>query len=253
MTVFLCGPEPDDIYCAVYDAWMSRLGHKNVCIEEKGEDLRLFCEYREVHTETWKAERMVSSIRTKLSEAVYEVTYKAALCNDRERADKIYRFLIAAFACGPRILDQISQPAVYNVFVLTRSIAREANRYLQFTRFSQMKDGILLGKIKPEHDVLTMIAPHFADRMPSEHWILYDCARRKAIVHQAGCGWVIVRMDSDQWQHRLQEETDEETFESLWRTFHKSIAIEARANLRCQQGMLPLKFRPYMTEFQQNT
>lgn len=249
MTVFVCGTEPDDIYCAIYDAWMSRLGHDNVCIEEAGEDSRLFCEYREVKTELWKTEKVVSSIRTKLSEAVYEVTYKAALCADRRRGDKIYRFLIAAFAYGTRILDQISHPAVYEVFCLTRSISREVSRYFQFARFSRMRDGILIGKIEPEHDVLALVAPHFADRMPSEHWILYDCARRKAAVHQADRGWVMVRMDSAWWQHRLREDTDEEMFENLWKTFYKSIAIEARTNLKCQQNMLPLRFRPHMTEF----
>lgn len=249
MTVFVCGTEPDDIYCAVYDAWMSRLGHAHVCIEEAGADPQLFCEYRQVKTELWKTEKVVSAIRGKLSEAVYEATYKAALCEDRGRADKIYRFLIAAFAYGPRILNQISHPAVYELFVLTRAISREVNRYLEFTRFSQMREGILLGKIEPKQDVLVLVAPHFADRMPSENWILYDCARKKAAVHRAGRGWQLVRVDSDQWQQRLRRETDEAAYEELWRVFHQSIAIEARINPKCQQNMLPLRFRPHMTEF----
>lgn len=249
MTVFLCGTEPDDIYCAVYDAWMSRLGHDHVCIEETGTDRRLFCEYREVETELWKTGKVVNSIRTKLSESVYEATYKAALSSDPGRADKIYRFLIAAFAYGPRILDQINHPAVYAVFTLTRSIEREANRYFQFARFAQMQNGILLGTIEPEHDVLALVAPHFADRMPSENWILYDCGRKKAAVHQADQGYQMVQMDSAQWQQQLRTETDEEVFENLWKIFHKSIAIEARTNLKCQQNMLPLRFRPHMTEF----
>lgn len=249
MTVFLCGSEPDDIYCAVYDAWMSRLGHGNVCIEEAGGDLRLFCEYREVKTEAWKTGKVVNAIRARLSEQVYEATYKAALCMDKGRADKIYRFLIAAFACGPRILDQVSRPEVYEIFCMNRSVSREANRYIQFTRFSRMRDGILLGTIEPKQDILVLAAWHFADRMPSESWILYDCGRKKAAVHRADRGTCMVRVDDAGWQKRLQEETDEKLFENLWKTFHQSVAIEARTNLACQQSMLPLRFRPHMTEF----
>ncbi len=249
MTVFLCGTEPDDIYCAVYDAWMSRLGHANVCIEQKGADPRLFCEYREVVSEAWKADKVVSAVRTKLSEEAYELTYKAALSPDEGRADKIYRFLIEAFACGPGLLKHLGRPSVHAVYSLARYTAREAHHYIEFVRFSQMQGNILFGKIDPKSDVLPLAAPHFADRMPSEHWILYDCTRKKAIVHQADQGWLIVRADSGLWQQRLQEVTDEAVYEDLWKTFHRSIAIEARANRVCQRNMLPLRFRPYMTEF----
>lgn len=249
MVVFQCGSEPDDIYCAVYDAWMSRLGHANVCIEEAGADPRLFCEYRTVVSEVWKTEKVVTAIRRKLSEDVYELTYRAALSNDAGRADKIYRFLIAAFAYGAGILNHLGYPPVHAVFSLSRYMAREAHHYIEFVRFSQMKGGILLGKIEPKCNVLPVIAPHFCDRLPSENWILYDCRRKRAAVHRADGEWLILQADSEEWQHRLQEETDESVFENLWRTFHSSIAIEARANYQCQRNMLPLRFRPHMLEF----
>lgn len=249
MVVFQCGQEPEDIYCAVYDAWMSRLGHANVCIEETGADPRLFCEYRTVVCETWKVDKVVTAIRKKLSEDVYELTYKAALSDDKERADKIYRFLIAAFAYGPGILDHLGFPPVHAVFSMARYMSREVHHYIEFVRFSQMQGGILLGKIEPRCDVLPLVAPHFADRLPSEHWILYDCTRKKAAVHRADGGWLILQADSEEWQQRLQEVTDEKVFENLWRTFHRSVAIEARTNYRCQRNMLPLRFRPHMLEF----
>ena len=111
-----------------------------------------------------------------------------------------------------------------------------------------MKEGILLSRIGPKNDLTVLLAAHFADRMPQENWILYDCNRKKAAVHQAGGGWVMVKTDSAVWQERLEQETDEAVFEELWKTFHRTIAIKERENPRCQRNMLPLRFRKYMTE-----
>ena len=253
MTVFICKEEPEDIWCAVYDAWMSRLGHKNVRIEPEGENRELFCEYRNVQTDAEKAAKVVNSIRSKLSETVFEIVYKAALSQDRYRADKIYRFLIYAFAIGPKAVDMLQISEIHEIFQMNRHLEREYQHMLGFTRFSQMQEGILLAKIGPKNDLLTMLAEHFADRMSTEHWIIYDVNRKKAAVFLAGTGWVIVRADSAEWQDRMSRHTDETSFESLWRTFCQSIAIEARYNPRCQMNLLPLCFRPYMTEFQKSS
>lgn len=249
MTVFLCGETVDDIFCGIYDAWMSRLGHEHVRLELPGGDRELFSRYRQVDLDAGKAGKVADSIRQKLGETVYETVYQALLSWEPGRADGAYRFLVHAFAVGPRILDMLQIPAVYEIFRLTRNVSRERHQYVEFTHFAQMEGGILIGKIRPKNDVVTLVAPHFADRMPEENWILYDCGRKKAVVCQAGRGWVVVSADSRQWQHRLEQATDEAAFAGLWKTFHNAIAIEARANYLCQRNMLPLRFRPLMVEF----
>ena len=225
MTIFLCGEEVEDIWCGIYDAWMSRLGHEQVRLEPAGCNLDLFCEYRQVITTPEKAAKVTNSIRTRFSESCYEQVYKAALSQDAFRCDKIYRFLILAFAIGHDVQNRLQIPAVYEVFQMNRNLRREYDHMLGFTRFSQMQEGILLGKIGPKNDIITLLAVHFADRMPQENWILYDCSRKKAVVHPAGGGWVLVRADSALWEERVSRETDEAVFETLWRTFHSSIFI----------------------------
>lgn len=249
MTVFVCGQEAEDIWCGIYDAWMSRLGHKNVRLEPEGRDRELFCEYRQVETDMDKATKVIDSIRQKLSEELYEIVYRAALSEDPDRADKIYRFLIYAFAIGTKVVDCLQIPEVFEVFRMVRFLGREYTHIIEFTRFSQMEEGILFGRIAPKNDLVVLVSLHFADRLPGENWILYDCNRKKASVHQADKGWAVVKADSVWWQERLNKKTDEEIYENLWKTFHKTIAITQRTNLKCQQNMLPLRFRPYMTEF----
>lgn len=250
MTVFICGEEVDDIWCGVYDAWMSRLGHQNVRLEPIGCNRELFCEYREVKREEWKAVKVTESIRNKLSEELYEMVYKAALSQETMRADRVYRFLIYAFHFGTKVVDMLQAPAVFNLYDMYRNVGMELQHMLGFTRFSQMQEGILLGKIGPKNDLTVLLAAHFADRLSGENWILYDCNRKKAAVHQAERGWVMVDAGSEEWQAKLTAGTDEEEYEALWKTFHATIAIRERINLRCQMNMLPLRFRPYMVEFQ---
>lgn len=252
MTVFICGEEPEDIWCAIYDAWTSRLGHKHVRIEPEGENQELFCEYKRVLTDDEKASKVVMSIRRKLSDKIFEFVYKAALSQERFRADKIYRFLIYAFAVGPKVVTMLQIPEIHAVFQMNRHLEREYQHMLGFTRFSQMKEGVLLAVIGPKNDLLMLLAEHFADRMSGENWIIYDEHRKKAAVCRAGSGWGIVRTESEKWQERMRRHSDENTFESLWKTFCQTIAIEERRNPRCQLNMLPLRFRSYMTEFQKD-
>lgn len=253
MTVFICKEEPEDIWCAVYDAWRSRLGHDHVRIEPEGEDRELFCEYRYVQTDAEKAVKVVKSIREKLSDTIFETVYKAALSQDRFRANKIYRFLIYAFSVGPTAAAKLQIPEIYEIFQMNRHLEREYQHMLGFTRFSQMEKGVLFAVIGPKNDLLILLAEHFADRMSCENWIIYDDHRKKAAVFQSGKGWGIVRSDSANWKEHMRRHSDENTMESLWKTFCQTIAIEERCNPRCQTNMLPLRFRSYMTEFQKDS
>lgn len=250
MTVFICREQVDDIWCGIYDAWMSRLGHANVRLEPEGQNRELFCDYRPVETCAEKAAKVTDSIRSRLSEDIYELVYKAALSQDADRADRIYRFLIYAFHFGPKVVDMLQIPAVFAIFQMNRNLSREYSHLQGFTRFSQMEEGVLLGRIGPKNDLTVLLANHFADRLSAENWILYDSTRMKAAVHRAGEGWVMVRTNSAEWQNRLKKATDESEYEVLWKIFCASIAISERSNPRCQMNMLPLRFRPYMTEFQ---
>ncbi|MEG2733099.1 MAG: DUF4130 domain-containing protein, partial [Clostridium sp.] len=45
------------------------------------------------------------------------------------------------------------------------------------------------------------------------------------------------------------EVTDEKNYETLWKTFCTRISITERMNPTSQRNHLPLRYRPYMTEF----
>lgn len=251
MTVYVCEDSFDGILCGIYDAWMSRKGHENVRLEIEGTgNVELFCQYEPVPVVGEKIEKVSAAVRKKISEAAYQKIYTASLSLEDGRGDVIYRFLIDGFRYGAAVLEMLHLPSVFELFRMCRFVLNESHLLKEFTRFSRTEEGLLISRIGPKNDVLPMLAVHFADRLPSEHWLIYDEKRKRAVVHPADEDWFILRADESRWQDRLNWKTDEEEYQALWTMFCDTIAIPERKNYVCQRNHLPLRYRPYMTEFQ---
>lgn len=247
MRVYVCQNRFENVLTAVYDAWASGLGHENVRLEmQRYGTLELFCEYVTVETDSEKSRKVIRSIRQKISEQAYRMVYDAFLSSAGDRADVIYRFLIAGFRYGKGVTDMLQHRDVYRIFQLDRAVGNEARYYVEFLRFCETAGGALAGIFAPEHDVLPYVAEHFSDRFPDENLLIYDEGRHKAAVHRAGSGWWTVE---DQQLELLSLLQRKDTYSDLWKVFFDSIAIRERINPRCQQTHLPLHFRRYMTEF----
>ena len=65
-------------------------------------------------------------------------------------------------------------PACYDIFGLCRNVYNENHLLTEFLRFSETPGGILVSRIGPKNDIMTLLAPHFADRLPEENWVIYD-------------------------------------------------------------------------------
>lgn len=271
MTVYLCGGDFEHILCGVYDAWTSRKGHQNVRLALDGEMLQasFLEEYVHVSYEERKFRAVFEAMEKKLTAQAADWVYRASLSQDEERADKIYRFLVTAFALGPRAADQLQIPAVQELFRLCRFVGNESHLMTEFLRFVQTPAGVLVSRIAPKNDVLPLISSHFADRLPSENWVIWDENRGYASIHQAGKGWFLAELTKKE-ERQLSAFAKgrasgrkvpqggyaerfglmNENYEELWKSFCASIAISQRKNPRCQRNHLPLRYRPYMTEFQ---
>ena len=230
MTIYLCEPDFDGILSAVYEAWMSGKGHENVKLELDGafRELELFTQYVTVRTSPENARKVIRAVCGKIGRSVYE-----------------------EFRYGAGVLDMLQLPEVREIFQMCRNVRHENHLLTGFVRFSQTSKGILVSRIGPKNDVLPILAPHFADRLPMESWIIYDENHRKAVVHPSRGSWAIVHADGEGYlSAQLDQDTDQEEYEALWKAFHETVAIRERANPVCQRTHLALRYRPYMTEFQ---
>ncbi len=247
MTVFLCEDTIEGILTGVYDGWASRKGHGNLRLQLAGEsNLELFCQYQTVRPDMVKAEKVRCAIRQKISAEAWEMVYTAAMSLDPGKADAIYRFLTGGFHYGAQVTRMLAEPAVQKLFFLSRQVINESHHYQEFLRFELTENHILAARIRPKNNITAMIAPHFADRISGEDFLILDVGRSLAAIHPANRLWYLTRLSKEQTDRLSSGQPD--IYRDLWKTFHDSIAIPDRINPKLQQSLMPFRFREFMPE-----
>lgn len=247
-TIYVCGEDLESILTAVYDAWASRKGHSRVKLEvENQKTPELFAVYVPVKPDPEKARKVMRAIQKKISVRAWQMVYRAALSREESRADDIYRFLVGGFYFGPRVLGMLAEPAVCRLMELNRAVGNEAHYFREFLRFEEREHRVLLGKIRPKNQVLSLIMPHFADRLPKENFLILDMGRQTAGLHPAGEKWYLASLASERVEDLLRRKED--GYQDLWKTFFQAIAVEERKNPQLQRNQMPLRYREYATEF----
>lgn len=234
----------------IYDAWAARLGHGNIRLQtEPVGNLELFCEYRHIDADMEKVQKVVRSIQKKISFQAYQYVYAASLSWQEQKLDNIYRFLVLGFACGKEVMHMLHRPEVQAIFELQRNVLNETHKFREFVRFYRLENQILSSMIEPKSNVLTLLAPHFEDRMPSEDWIITDRNRLLAVVHARNQKSFLTLLTAQELTYIESIQKKKDSYTGLWKTFFESVAVKERTNARCQRNFLPLWYRKNMTEF----
>lgn len=252
--ILICDGTVDGIFTAIYQAYDMRYGHDNIKIvervsENEGMNYELFSEMIDVETDFELAQKVGRSLAQKVSWQVYEYAVRVALSDVSGRSDLIYRFVILAFHYGENIVNHLTNDIVHQILSIDRYVGYEQHRMLEFVRFQEVEGDILLSIIKPKNNVVALIAPHFADRLNNENFLIYDEGRQIAAIHAKNSEIVMMDIEDEEIRTLKGGAADQKQYEELWRTFFHSIAIKERENLKLQGNMLPLRFRSNMTEF----
>lgn len=250
--VYICSDTITGLFSGIYDAWKSGKDESECGISFKGMvETELFCDYKEVEEHEKKAIAVEKLIHKNLGQWAYWSIYHAALSHDKNKGNAILGTMLAAkkIKNSARIMEHLSHPQVEKVFELSRQVGGEAHAMKGFLRFQELENGVLYAKITPKAQVLTCIAPHFADRLPLENWMIHDVTHNMFVVHEAKKKWVLLWDENLNLEEKLKLSKNELEYEKLWNGFCQTIAIESRTNPKCQMQHLPLRFRPDMVEF----
>ena len=248
-TVFTCRDSLESMMTGIYEAYASRLGHGNIRLElEPVCQPQLFCRYISVETDEKKASAVIRSIKEKISAKAWETVFLTAMSWRSDRPDLIYRFLLLGFHHGPAVLNMMQYEAVFRIHEVSRSVYREAHLFREFIRFSCTSQNVLVSHIEPKSNILSLTAPHFCDRMPSENWIILDDNRQMAAVHPAGRDFYLTYVTRRELS-LLKQTEKADACSALWMEFFHSVSIRQRYNPRCQRSLMPLWYRRHMTEF----
>ena len=245
-TVYMCEDNFESILSAIYRAWSEGTSHTDVRVKSM-DTFSFFEEYIESATDSVLSAKVADSIIRKLSYEIYYYTYCICMSNQPDKASCAYKFLQTAFRNGTKVIDMLYNPYVSRAYELKRAVSNDACRYREFIRFEELDNGILVGRIAPTHNIVAMIANHFADRMPMENWIILDTIRSAAVVHSAGHGYILTESISEEQLFKAHAYSQtEDCFQDLWKRFFDTIAIKERINPKLQRNLMPLKCRTYM-------
>lgn len=273
-TIYVCKDSLEGIFSAVYDAWKAKETEESCGIGIRGSvEQQLFCEYVEVSETSAKAAAVERMIAKNLGGQAHHDLVYATLSAAPDKGDAVLGAMLAAkkLPDSRRMMEHLSHPKVERVFELSRTVANEAHATLEFLRFRELENGVLYAPVTPRCQVLSCIAPHFADRFPLENWMIHDKTHHVLAVHERKKQWILVQEElaqreavqsSKSAESHAEEGTAQDWFGNfseaereyavLWKSFCNTIAIPERKNPVCQRGHLPLRYRPDMTEFQTN-
>lgn len=244
--IYICENTTSGIFTAIYEAWASNYGHaNNEIVVKEPENLEFFTEHIVMKTDLEKANKVARSIQKKISREAYIMVYNSTLSKNERKADIIYRFLIIGFAMGKSVLQHMSNDAVMGIVKMDQNVKNEFFHYEGFLRFTQINQQLLLARFRPENDIITVLAEHFADRLSGENWMIYDERRKIAAIHEKNTQWFLYHgMELEDNQGIVEQDM----YFKLFKRFVDSIAIKERENEKLQLNMLPNRFREFMPE-----
>lgn len=250
MYIYTCAEDFESMMTCIYVVWADKRGSQNVRLElEPTGQQELFSTYIRVKRDEEKSRKVTASIQKKISWEAYRQVCLAAMSDGADRLDVIYRFLLLGFAYGAEVTKRLADPPVMRLFELSRRAYNDMHYYREFTRFVRLEPGIYVAHIEPACNIAVLAAAHFADRMPSEYWMIIDDKRSLAMVHPKDQPYYATELLPDELERLKTVEKERDIYTDLWKEFFETIAIKERENPRCQRNHFALHYRKHATEF----
>lgn len=191
-----------------------------------------------IYTDADKADRVYRAIEEKISHNALRRIFYIYLSEEHESGIIVLNYLRMGFKLGAAVDDYHAESSVLKSEKLYNKVAMEKHRLAGLIRFKQLESGVFYSKVEPDHNVIALLAPHFAARMPSEYWILHDAGRGIAVFHDRN-EWVIRNLETPE---DIIFKEEEEAYQEMWKAYYKHLSIESRKNLRLKKRMMPVRY-----------
>jgi probable DNA metabolism protein len=197
-----------------------------------------------INTDENIAEDLLSKIRHDISVLAYDHIIYAFLSEHPAREIILYFYIQKGLDVGDSIDAKLTDEWVLKTHSLTRKVEREVHRFKGFVRFSELADGSYYSIIEPDYHILPLLAPHFAQRLADQSWIIHDLKRHKAAIYNKKSVCVTKISLSEEL---LFADGDDE-HKRLWQLYYKTIGIKERENPKLQQQFIPKKYQKHLVE-----
>lgn len=186
-----------------------------------------------------------SALPLKVPRRFVEMAKLSAHHRSAERWSVLYRVLWRIVRGERRLLDDELDEDARQLRALVRAVKEDAERMKAFVRFRSIgPQGAehFIAWHRPDHDVTSLVAPHFADRYPNMQWSIFTPF---SSAHWDGKE---IRIDRGVPADAIPTEDSNRAAETLWRTYYAAAFNPARVNESKLRRDMPQRFRQTLPE-----
>ncbi len=239
MTYYLTDGGEDSFYTAVFDCYADKNG---IITSRRDLQLSLDSVVKEIEPDGEKAARVKRKIAQYDSGAAEDISLVLRSCNGgKEQAALEYIRILMRHRRPVRSMANI--PEVLKLEDIRRRVTGELHNLKGFLRFMENDRGVLYAPYSPDNDITDLLAPHFAERLKNQKFVIHDIKRKIAALYD---GNEIVICHADGADVYLSEY--EKTFEELWKLYYKSVNIKGRPHERQMKGYMPVRYWKFLPE-----
>lgn len=272
--VYVCDGTPEGMLSAVFAAF-ERHEDPSAIIREADFQPQLLQTPVRIPTDEAHAARVSAGVKKRLGAYVHRQVIKCTLSGREDAPTALYRFIRFAFdgaggndgasqeragarrdgsrkRCGKSAIDDIAHPCVKPLFEAARAVDNECEKIRQFARFEHLKDDereIWFARVNPKDAVIPLVMGHFVERFNVQPFILHDEVHGMAGVWDGSKRYLV---DADDEMLSLPgPSADEAVMQRAWRTFYRTLSVEARVNPELRRKLMPKRFWKNLTEMRE--
>jgi probable DNA metabolism protein len=243
MLVYVYDGSFQGLLSAIYDAYYSRK-HPDRMEPSLNLQSNLMDSYEYMTCDIEKANKVYCSIHDKISEEALGHVYNCFLSECENVGTLIYKYLAFGWKVGGGVDQYLADDRVFKVHEISQRVEYERHKMLGFVRFKLLEGNIYYSPVRPDNNIIELLAPHFAERLADQNWIIHDVRRNIAVLYNRR-NWLI----SDFTVEKLPKVTNDEIgYQKLWKEFFNTIAIAGRFNPKLQRQFMPRRYWSYLTE-----
>lgn len=235
----------DGLLTSIYEAYYNSEKPEKILKEDEFIPSLLTVPYY-IQSDKLKASKVYEAIKTKLSSTSLKYCFYVYLSEVIESGSIIYNYVKLGFKIGKNIDMHLHEDRVLRIHQTVKKVTWEYHRMLGFVRFKEIKNKLLYAAIEPDHNIVALITPHFAERLSNENFIIHDTKRGLASVYDKN-EWIITTLSEEQ-SLKLLSENEAGTYELLWKEYFRSTTIDSRHNPKLQKMHMPKRYWKFLTE-----
>lgn len=202
-----------------------------------------------ITTNKEKYRKVYISIKSKISDAALENIYHAFLSEIPDISTNIYNYIRLGFKIGKTLDLHLTNETVLTMHKAASKVTSEVHRLLGLLRFKKIKGDIYYAAVEPDHNVISLLSPHFVERLRDQYWIIHDLKRGLAAVYDKRTFRIehIYSKGNEPFNVMGIKEVDVD-FEDLWKLYFKHITIESKRNINLQKQHMPKRYWGHLIE-----